>query len=168
MCRRRIAQLEHQNREAYSSENAEAQQKLNIVKRVMGALLEEIGGTSWHPENLASDHSPRWEVPQLRALGSPPPPSASALLGPNHSVSPQYISPPTSPTRSISSPNRQPPFKSSTLGPELEWRMSTNRTPKSAEVICPIPWQWLQQRLGLDEDMVSGALRVLATFRRSN
>lgn len=34
------------------------------------------------------------------------------------------------------------------------WRMSTTRTPKSAEVICPIPWAKLGHRLTLDEDMV--------------
>ena len=166
MCRSRIAELERRNRETCTTENETAHQKLSRVKRVMGALLEEIGG--WYPDNPDPDRSPRWEIPQLRALGSPPPPSASALLG-CHSISPQCMSPPSSPPRSISSPSRPtPPFKSSTLGPELEWRMSTNRTPKSAEVICPIPWTWLQQRLGLDEDMVSSALRILVIFRRLN
>ncbi|KAG6336537.1 hypothetical protein ID866_2559 [Astraeus odoratus] len=46
-------------------------------------------------------------------------------------------------------------FKPSTLGEDMDWRMATNRTPKCAEIVCPIPWAWLPQRLGLDEDAAS-------------
>ncbi|KAF9247366.1 hypothetical protein BU15DRAFT_70179 [Melanogaster broomeanus] len=34
------------------------------------------------------------------------------------------------------------------------WRMSTIRTPKSAEVVCPIPWAYFQERLKFDEDTI--------------
>ncbi|KAL4081610.1 hypothetical protein V8B97DRAFT_1924070 [Scleroderma yunnanense] len=166
----RIAQLEHQNREVRSTENEAAQQQLRRVKRVMKALLEEIGGSC--PDSPASnDGSPRWEIPQLRALGSPlPSPRAesnTALLG-SHGVSSQCMSPPNSSPRSTSSRSRTTRLlKSSDLGPDLEWRMATNRTPKTAEVVCPIPWKWLQQRLGLNEDMVSST-KALTTFRALN
>ncbi|KAI6152189.1 hypothetical protein BKA82DRAFT_4108207 [Pisolithus tinctorius] len=45
-------------------------------------------------------------------------------------------------------------FKPSSLSADENWNMSTNRAPQSAKVVCPIPWQGLQQRLGLSEDMV--------------
>lgn len=34
------------------------------------------------------------------------------------------------------------------------WGMSTMRTPKSAEVVCPLPWAVLGKSLSLDEDTV--------------
>ncbi|KIJ70123.1 hypothetical protein HYDPIDRAFT_104793 [Hydnomerulius pinastri MD-312] len=35
------------------------------------------------------------------------------------------------------------------------WRMSTFRTPKSAEIVCPIPWADFQAKLDFDEDTIS-------------
>jgi hypothetical protein len=37
------------------------------------------------------------------------------------------------------------------------WRLSSSRSPRSAEVICPVDIQWLQERLKLDEDTVSSS-----------
>lgn len=37
------------------------------------------------------------------------------------------------------------------------WRLSSSRSPRSAEVICPVDIQWLQERLKLDEDTVSNS-----------
>ncbi|KAF9226628.1 hypothetical protein BS17DRAFT_806729 [Gyrodon lividus] len=34
------------------------------------------------------------------------------------------------------------------------WRMSMIRTPKSAEIVCPIPWSSFQERLKFDEDTI--------------
>ncbi|KAI6105854.1 hypothetical protein F5141DRAFT_1216583 [Pisolithus sp. B1] len=67
-------------------------------------------------------------------------------------------SPPKALSPRVSAQNRSPTstlFKSSTLSADENWRMSTDRTPRTARVTCPIPWQGLQERLGLPEDMVS-------------
>jgi len=45
------------------------------------------------------------------------------------------------------------PLDAPKIVPNLDdWRMSTTRTPKSAEVVCPLPWAALEKSLSLDED----------------
>ncbi|KAI6003701.1 hypothetical protein EDD15DRAFT_2359991 [Pisolithus albus] len=65
-------------------------------------------------------------------------------------------SPPKESSPRLSAQNRSPTstlFKPSTLSADENWRISISRSPQTAKVACPIPWQWLQQRLGLPEDM---------------
>lgn len=71
---------------------------------------------------------------------------------------PQTVVSPPKPLSPRAPPQDRSPvstlFKPSSLSADENWNMSTNRAPQSAKVVCPIPWQGLQQRLGLSEDMV--------------
>ncbi|KAF8842716.1 hypothetical protein BDN67DRAFT_328293 [Paxillus ammoniavirescens] len=64
------------------------------------------------------------------------------------------------PSRSLHSPTNTDPSLGTALRlppPNLEddnWRMSTIRTPKSAEIVCPIPWSCFEERLNFDEDTI--------------
>jgi hypothetical protein len=64
------------------------------------------------------------------------------------------------PSRSLHSPTNTDPSLGTALRlppSNLEddnWRMSTIRTPKSAEIVCPIPWAYFEERFNFDEDTV--------------
>lgn len=108
--------------------------------------------------------------PQSRSPSStlfkPPAPSADESWRMTTSRVPQTVmrhspdlpqSPPKASSSRLSAQNRSPTstlLKPSTLSADENWRMTTGRSPQTAKVACPIPWQWLQQRLGLPEDMV--------------
>lgn len=123
--------------------------------------------------------SPNFTTPPLEASGVTLPPTPVVRLNPkpprstpkSKSTSPHVSShnsvmrhspdlpqsPPKASSPRVSAQNRSPTstlFKPSTLSADETWRMSISRSPQTAKVACPIPWQWLQQRLGLPEDMV--------------
>ncbi|KIJ20316.1 hypothetical protein PAXINDRAFT_7564 [Paxillus involutus ATCC 200175] len=64
------------------------------------------------------------------------------------------------PSRSLHSPTNTDPSLGTALRlppSNLEddnWRMSTIRTPKSAEIVCPIPWAYFEERFNFDEDTI--------------
>ncbi|KAH0839939.1 hypothetical protein J3R83DRAFT_893 [Lanmaoa asiatica] len=125
----RVAELEakpsiEDHQVVRSNRQSNAERKLKLVRRAMLGLLEELGPDDGILPSLG--HSPRLEC-------------ISASEG--------YATPPSEPYRPLSTPR-------TALNLDVGWRMSTTRTPKSAEVVCPIPWANLGKGLALDEDMM--------------
>lgn len=81
-------------------------------------------------------------------------PDEETLSNLGHSPKPGRVSASQGYTTSPGGPYRSLDIPKKVLDLNDGWRMSTMRTPKSAEIVCPIPWTNLGKFLGLDEDMV--------------
>ncbi|KAG8218653.1 hypothetical protein J3R82DRAFT_4318 [Butyriboletus roseoflavus] len=107
-----------------SSRQSNAERKLKLVRRAVLGLLEELGPDDETPPSV------------------------------NHSPRPGYIFASEGYTTSPGQPYRPLNIPKTVVNLDDGWRMSMTRTPKSAEVICPMPWANLEDRLTLDEDML--------------
>jgi len=135
MYKARVAELEARSRledgqSSRSSLQSNAEHKLNIVRRTMFSLLQELGpvteGTLSTSRHSTPRNSPRPRLPVTE--GHLPSPGRSHRLLDTPRTSVQHIN------------------------LDEGWQMSMTRTPKSAQIVCPIPWAQLETSLNLDED----------------
>ncbi|KAG9317475.1 hypothetical protein JVU11DRAFT_1677 [Chiua virens] len=131
MWKTRVAELEETKSSVDDYQmrrQSNAERKLKLVRRAMQGLLEELGPDDGALTVPTPVHSPR--------------PARILQAGPSREG---YTPSPGRPFRPLEIPK-------TALDLNDGWRMSTKRTPKSAEIVCPIPWANFGQFLNLDED----------------